>query len=433
MPSYEAILSAAASLTASAILLRTVANDFFPDALKDHFFFRLQKISSSLSSHLTVIIEESDGLTANQIFHAANVYLGKKLSSSTSRLKVNKPEKEKGLQLTADKNQELVDVFKGVKLKWVLLSSSRSHRLVSNKKNNTGGMLKEEIWYFELSFHKKNKEMVLSSYLPYVLQKAKEIKEEKKTLKLHTVDYNGTDYWGSINLDHPASFDTMAMDLEMKKALMEDLEMFIRRKEFYRRVGKAWKRGYLLYGPPGTGKSSLVAAMANYLKFDVYDLDLREVQCNSDLRRLLIGTGNRSIIVIEDIDNSLDSSQVTLSGLLNFIDGLWSSCGDERIIVFTTNHKDRLDPVLLRPGRMDMHLHMSYCTFSGLRTLAANYLQIQDHPLFEEIKRLLEKVQATPAEVAGELMKKEDPDVALRGLIECLHNRTTAQRRMIQC
>lgn len=309
MPSYEAILSAAASLTASAILLRTVANDFFPDALKDHFFFRLQKISSSLSSHLTVIIEESDGLTANQIFHAANVYLGKKLSSSTSRLKVNKPEKEKGLQLTADKNQELVDVFKGVKLKWVLLSSSRSHRLVSNKKNNTGGMLKEEIWYFELSFHKKNKEMVLSSYLPYVLQKAKEIKEEKKTLKLHTVDYNGTDYWGSINLDHPASFDTMAMDLEMKKALMEDLEMFIRRKEFYRRVGKAWKRGYLLYGPPGTGKSSLVAAMANYLKFDVYDLDLREVQCNSDLRRLLIGTGNRSIIVIEDIDNSLDSAE----------------------------------------------------------------------------------------------------------------------------
>ncbi|MFS8001936.1 hypothetical protein Hanom_Chr13g01196171 [Helianthus anomalus] len=42
--------------------------------------------------------------------------------------------------------------------------------------------------------------------------------------------------------------------------------------------------------------------MANYLKFDVYDLDLREVQCNSDLRRLLIGTKNRSIIVIEDID-----------------------------------------------------------------------------------------------------------------------------------
>ena len=57
--------------------------------------------------------------------------------------------------------------------------------------------------------------------------------------------------------------------------------------------------------------------------------------------------------------------QFTLSGLLNMIDGLWSSCGDERIIVFTTNHKDRLDPALLRPGRMDLHVHMSYCTMDG--------------------------------------------------------------------
>ena len=124
MPSYEALLSAAASLTASAILLRTIANDFIPDAIKDQFFLHLQKVSSSWSSQLTIVIEESDGLTANQIFHAANVYLGEKLSSSTRRVKVNKPEKEKGLQVTTDKDQELVDVFKGVKLKWVLLSSS---------------------------------------------------------------------------------------------------------------------------------------------------------------------------------------------------------------------------------------------------------------------------------------------------------------------
>ena len=102
--------------------------------------------------------------------------------------------------------------------------------------------------------------------------------------------------------------------------------------------------------------------------------------------------------------------------------------------MFTTNHKDRLDPVVLRPGRMDMHLHMSYCSFSGFRILASNYLQIhsnylqiQDHPLFEEINGLFEKVQATPAEVAGELMKSEDPDVALRGLIKCLHNRAKAE------
>lgn len=96
------------------------------------------------------------------------------------------------------------------------------------------------------------------------------------------------------------------MDPELKQGVMEDLNRFVKRKEFYKRVGRAWKRGYLLYGPPGTGKSSLVAAMANHLKFDVYDLQLANIMRDSDLRKLLLATGNRSILVIEDIDCSVD-------------------------------------------------------------------------------------------------------------------------------
>jgi chaperone BCS1 len=79
------------------------------------------------------------------------------------------------------------------------------------------------------------------------------------------------------------------------------------RKDFYKKVGKAWKRGYLLYGPPGTGKSSLIAAMANYLKFDIYDLELTSLSSNSDLRRVLLSTTSRSILVIEDIDCSVQT------------------------------------------------------------------------------------------------------------------------------
>ncbi|KAL6011391.1 hypothetical protein ACLOJK_001837 [Asimina triloba] len=114
------------------------------------------------------------------------------------------------------------------------------------------------------------------------------------------------------------------------------------------------------------------------------------------------------------------NDHITLSGLLNFIDGLWSSCGDERIIIFTTNHKDKLDPALLRPGRMDMHIHMSYCSFSGFKTLAKNYHTVDDHPSLEEIKQLLMEVEVTPAQVAEELMKSDDPDTAFGGFIEFL-------------
>lgn len=115
--------------------------------------------------------------------------------------------------------------------------------------------------------------------------------------------------------------------------------------------------------------------------------------------------------------------QITLSGLLNFIDGLWSSCGDERIIIFTTNHKDRLDSALLRPGRMDVHIEMSYCSFSGFKILAFNYLLIEEHRLFPVIEELLSTVQATPAEIAGELMKNDSADTALQDLVKYLHNK----------
>lgn len=158
---------------------------------------------------------------------------------------------------------------------------------------------------------------------------------------------------------------------------------------------------YLLYGPPGTGKSSLIAAMANQLKYSVYDLELTSVKNNTMLRSLLLMTKKKSIIVIEDVDCSLDlagkrktkkkkkdeeidellekyleekESTVTLSGLLNFIDGLWSACCGERLIVFTTNHLNKIDPALIRPGRMDMHIELSYCSFEAFKVCSKPYI-----------------------------------------------------------
>lgn len=266
--------------------------------------------------------------------------------------------------------------------------------------------------------------MVLTKYLPYVLETSTKMKQEKKALKLFTLRTDGRrvrrsgNPWESVTLDHPATFETVAMDVGAKEAIIEDLERFLKRKGMYRRVGKAWKRGYLLYGPPGIGKSSLVAAMANYINFDIYDLELGSVWKNSDLRKLLISTVNRSILVVEDIDCSgvvpdryprtryvdrngraMGNKKVTLSGLLNFVDGLWSSCGDERIIVFTTNHKDKLDPALLRPGRMDVHIHMSYCTPCGFDVLASNYLGTVTRHLFPKVRGLIGLSRVTPAEV----------------------------------
>ncbi|RVW35340.1 AAA-ATPase [Vitis vinifera] len=110
-------------------------------------------------------------------------------------------------------------------------------------------------------------------------------------------------------------------------------------------------------------------------------------------------------------------NQSTLFGLLNFIDGPWLSFGDERIIVFTTNHQDRIDPALLRSGHMGMHIHMPYSTPCGFKTLASNYPGTSNHSLFPEIEKLIMEVDVTPAEIAEELMKSEEANIAVEGLI----------------
>jgi len=112
-----------------------------------------------------------------------------------------------------------------------------------------------------------------------------------------------------------------------------------------------------------------------------------------------------------------------LSGLLNFIDGLWSSCGGERIFVFTTNFVDKLDPALIRRGRMDKHIEMGYCCFEAFKELANNYLDVESHELYPKIEKLLGETNITPADVAENLMPKsdeEDEESCFKNLIEVL-------------
>lgn len=126
--------------------------------------------------------------------------------------------------------------------------------------------------------------------------------------------HSSNNKWEKAHLVHPSTFETLAMDSKRKKIFINDLNKFINRKYFYNRVGRAWKRGYILYGPPGIGKTSLVAAIANYLGFDLYDLQLGVIKDDSGLRRLISSVGNRSILLVEDIDShsiDLGSSKVT--------------------------------------------------------------------------------------------------------------------------
>ncbi|CAI9109344.1 OLC1v1009148C1 [Oldenlandia corymbosa var. corymbosa] len=376
---------------------------------------------------------------SNEAYSCIKNYLSTKSVKKAEYLKAEKSRNSKSLEFTLDEGDEVVDEFRDVKITWVAYQETI--------KDSGGGGSRNgrpfEKRYFILKVHSRYRDLVMEDYMNFVMKEGNAIEFKNRKRRLYTNNKDDDSYWKGrwsyINFQHPATFDSLGMDPEKKEEILDDLDSFKNGKDYYKKIGKAWKRGYLLYGPPGSGKSTMIAAMANYLDYDIYDLELTTVKENAELKQLLIETSNKSIIVIEDIDCSLNltgsrkknekgsedekrkqsdeteddknKSKVTLSGLLNFIDGIWSACGEERVIVFTTNHVEKLDPALIRRGRMDMHIEMSYCKFETFKILAKNYLGIDEHPLFAEIRELLEEKNVCPCDVAENLMprgKSED-------------------------
>ncbi|EEF40806.1 AAA-ATPase At2g18193 isoform X1 [Ricinus communis] len=433
-PSTSSLLSLYASFSTSLMLLRNAYHELVPKKLESFLVTKICILFSRRKSPSfdTFIIDDSwDGLDRNKLIDAARFYLSSKIDRKNKVIRVGKFRGQENVTAALVEGEKIVDVFDGIEITWQFAKEENNDR---SGKNNDRFYNKG---YFEITFEDQHREKVFHEYLKHILIASKVLTQGEKVLKLFT---RSRGCWNCIDFRHPSTFDALAMDHDLKKSIIDDLNRFLSRKEFYKRIGKAWKRGYLLYGPPGTGKSSLIAAMANYLKFDVYDLELANIHSDADLRKAMLDIDRKSITVIEDIDcnteaharskskSSSDDSddetsfvkQFSLSALLNCIDGLWSSCGEERIIVFTTNHKEVLDPALLRPGRMDMHIHMSYCTPQGFRILASNYLEIKDHFLFEEIDGLIRSTEVTPASLAEELLKSDDADLALEEVLNFL-------------
>lgn len=461
LPTMTAMLATMGSTIASLMFVWAIVMQYCPYEVRRFAERHARGFSAFLEPYVQVSVHEisDDGMRRSEAYKAVEAYLSENTSRCARKLKVEIGKDSSSLILSLDESEKVTDEYEGVRVWW----ASGRMGLQAARRMTMGYYPEQEKRFFRLTCHKKHREIITGSYLSHVIREGKEIRSRNRQRKLYTnspgykfMSYKPT-MWSHIAFEHPATFDTMAMEPDKKQEIMEDLVTFTKSRDFYARIGKAWKRGYLLYGPPGTGKSTMIAAMANFLHYDVYDLELTAVRDNTELRRLLIETTSKSMIVVEDIDCSLDltgqrkkttvemsleeeiesahregsrrdphdeaTSRVTLSGLLNVIDGLWSSCGGERLVVFTTNFVEKLDPALIRRGRMDKHIKLSYCSFEGFKVLARNYLDLDKHTMFNCVRRLMAEVKMTPADVAENLMPKsptDNGDKCLSRLIQAL-------------
>jgi chaperone BCS1 len=241
--------------------------------------------------------------------------------------------------------------------------------------------------------------------------------------------------WEYVAAYSPRLLESVLLKPGEKDHLIQDLERFRASRFRYRRLGVPYHRGYLLYGPPGTGKTSLVSAIAAKFGMSIYVVNLTELN-DRTLKSAMNSGPENSVILFEDIDcmkagnrrqepnarkqsqvaardgaqtASSDGGGVTLSGLLNVLDGFHAP--ENVIFVMTTNDVEALDPALLRPGRIDFRLFLGKAAQSQKAEL---YHRFFPEATEIEAREFAESHSAeTMAEFQGLLLALEQQSAAL--------------------
>ncbi|GJN73629.1 BCS1 protein precursor [Purpureocillium lilacinum] len=355
----------------------------------------------------------------------------------------------------------------------------RFHRIRPNTKDGKND--REELYIYCYGRNPRVlKELLAECYAEYME------KDARKTL-IYRASLSDK-MWQRCMSRRRRPFSTVILDESVKKDLLNDAHDYldINTRQWYANRGIPYRRGYLFHGPPGTGKSSLSFALAGQLSMKIYIVNLNSSSATEEtISKLFSELPTRCIVLLEDIDSAglthtRDNAPVqmpvpartppsasprhwrmpempppaagaggalSLSGLLNILDGVASQEG--RILIMTTNHIEKLDKALIRPGRVDRTLHFGLAdeamTASIFRAIYSPYenevapsrrgrvgakvVEVEDTVADEKERAVIRKrvgeqaerfakkipeLEFSPAEIQGLLLQhKHDPAAAI--------------------
>lgn len=166
--------------------------------------------------------------------------------------------------------------------------------------------------------------------------------------------------------------------------LRDEVEFWLNNKNWFEKRGIRWVRSALLQGSGGTGKSKATLEIAKYFDLPLYRLDVSTMS-NSEFEEHFYSCEYQSMVIIEDLDstfvgrenvhakNSHQKQLLTFDHFINVINGVRENSGI--FLIVTSNHPEKLDPVIKRAGRLDAKIEFKPLDEEGRKFVAANILE----------------------------------------------------------
>mmetsp|Transcript_526 Transcript_526/g.602 ORF Transcript_526/g.602 Transcript_526/m.602 type:complete len:546 (+) Transcript_526:277-1914(+) len=285
--------------------------------------------------------------------------------------------------------------------RWVWVSRNRSQRSAEMASGNTPPH--ESLSLVMLGRSREGIEALVEE----ARTKAKERECARTTVYL--TDPNG--YWNRTSSRAARRLKSVVLPEGQDHSIISDCKSFLSSEKWYADHGIPYRRGYLLYGVPGTGKTSLVTAIAGELGLDIYVMNLSSPTLTDEtLCELMANSAPRCILLLEDVDAAFNlresgnmQGKLTFSGVLNAIDGVAAQEG--RLLFMTTNHRERLDPALIRPGRVDLQLEFKLANTHQISTFVKYFYSSESAEDVDRLIQLIPEEHVSIAQLQGYLMK----------------------------